>query len=963
MNEEIKIIIKAVTDSAKQAISEVNKELDEVKSSGKEAGQSIDSAMKSIGKGVAIAAAAITALTAAMANLGKSAQEIQKGMGKLNSSFISAGGTVKGATEQYKEFFGIIGDHDRTIETLQSLSRITIDTNSLNEYKDILAGIVSKYGEGYNTEAVAENIAETIASGALVGDLERVFMEAGISVEDFNNQLANTASLEERELLIRSTLNSSIGESGRSYAVLNQATIEYNESQGKLNVALSQAAAYTTPLLTALNNLGITMLTVFGPALQTISIYLTAFVQLIAEAVKWVGNLFSLMSSSDSGAAANMDGYNEAVKNYQAELQNYFSKTAGAVDGTINKVKELKKQTMGFDELNIVTDPSTSTPSGGSVGGGGGVGAMPTAPNLADFGIGGDLGLGDITKDIEKAKEKLKVILTIVGLIAAGFAAWKIASVVSVAIQGMKILMADGASFGKALLQLPQYLDGYYQGILGTFLMIAGAIAAILGYADAWVNGLDWGNFAAILGGLAAVVGGIALKFGGIATPIALLVSGIAMIVIGIKDLVQNGANAKNILMIVAGAIAAVTGALLLMGKANLAAIAGWIAHTAQLVAHGIAVAAVKVATIAMSVAQAALNLVMSLSPLTWIVLAIAAVIAAIVLLWNNCDAFREFWIKVWEGIKAGFQAVVDWFVSVINWLKNLFTKIGKFIKDNWKALLLFLVSPLAGIFKLLYDNCDGFREFIDNTIQKIKEFFVNLWNGIKEGAIAAWNGVVNAFKAAGTWFNDSVIKPISKFFTNMWEGFKNGAKKAWEGVKNIFSSVASFFSNIFTKAWEGVKKVFSTGGKIFNGIKEGIVNAFKSVVNAIITGINKVVKLPFEGLNAVLDKITGLKIAGLSPFKWLTWRAPVPQIPMLATGGIVNSATVAMIGERGKEAVLPLENNTGWMDSLADRIAQRQASPSKIVLMLDGKELGQATVKSINDLTKQTGKIPLVFA
>ena len=67
------------------------------------------------------------------------------------------------------------------------------------------------------------------------------------------------------------------------------------------------------------------------------------------------------------------------------------------------------------------------------------------------------------------------------------------------------------------------------------------------------------------------------------------------------------------------------------------------------------------------------------------------------------------------------------------------------------------------------------------------------------------------------------------------------------------------------------------------------------------------------------------------------------------------------MIGERGKEAVVPLENNTEWMDKLADRIAQRNETPSKIVLMLDGKELGWANIHSINDITKQTGSLPLV--
>jgi hypothetical protein len=67
------------------------------------------------------------------------------------------------------------------------------------------------------------------------------------------------------------------------------------------------------------------------------------------------------------------------------------------------------------------------------------------------------------------------------------------------------------------------------------------------------------------------------------------------------------------------------------------------------------------------------------------------------------------------------------------------------------------------------------------------------------------------------------------------------------------------------------------------------------------------------------------------------------------------------MVGEAGKEAVLPLENNTGWMDKLADRIAARSAG-TKVVLKVGERELGWATIGAINDITKQTGGLQLVL-
>ena len=281
----------------------------------------------------------------------------------------------------------------------------------------------------------------------------------------------------------------------------------------------------------------------------------------------------------------------------------------------------------------------------------------------------------------------------------------------------------------------------------------------------------------------------------------------------------------------------------------------GWIIDhkdgiIAGIVGIGAAFAAFKVVSIiqavvnalkGMTAAQYALNLAMSLNPIGLIVAAVAALVAAFVVLWNNCEGFRDFWINMWEKIKNAFNATIDWIVN-------------------------------------------------------------------------AWNEVVSFFQRT----SDS----INGFFSKMWNGLVDGAKAAWQGVKNVFSTVASFFGDIFGKAWERVKKVFSTGGKIFDGIKDGIVRAFKTVVNAIIRGINTVVALPFKGLNAILDKIANVSIAGVKPFEWLTWRASIPEIPQLAKGGVVRQATTAIIGEDGAEAVVPLEKNTGWIKMLASELS-----------------------------------------
>lgn len=455
--------------------------------------------------------------------------------------------------------------------------------------------------------------------------------------------------------------------------------------------------------------------------------------------------------------------------------------------------------------------------------------------------------------------------------------------------------------------------------------------------------------------------------------------------------------------------------------------------------------AAFKVATMIMSVvgaikkaggALALLNTTMLASPITWIAVGVAALVAGIVLLIKNWDEVKEVAVACWNKIKVVWGKVADWFKKNVvtpiadffnglwNGVKSVFSSVVDWIKENWQSMLLFLVNPVAGIFKYLYDNVEGFRNFIDGVVQAItgffkklwedvSGFFVNLWNdivnayhtvidpwieifkrlasiidenviqpiiqffrglwqsvsgffsnlwndivaiwttvatwfntnviqplvgfftalwqSISQAASNAWNAIVGVFTSVATWFSEKVIQPVKNAFTSLWDTAKNGATKAWDGIKSVFSKVADFFGSIFKTAWEKVKAVFSVGGKIFDGIKDGIVTAFKTVVNAIISGINKVVAVPFNGLNTVLNKISTLDILGIKPFKWLTWRAPVPEIPLLAKGGVVREATNAIIGEDGAEAVVPLEKNTEWIDKVADKLASKQ--PKSVVV------------------------------
>ena len=121
-------------------------------------------------------------------------------------------------------------------------------------------------------------------------------------------------------------------------------------------------------------------------------------------------------------------------------------------------------------------------------------------------------------------------------------------------------------------------------------------------------------------------------------------------------------------------------------------------------------------------------------------------------------------------------------------------------------------------------------------------------------------------------------------------------------GIQAVFSGIPDWFRTKFTEAWTAVKNVFSKGGQIFNGIKEGILSGLKAVVNALITGINKVVSIPFNGINSALRGIKSVNILGLKPFDWIK-EISVPQIPHLAKGAVIppNREFMAVLGDQNR--------------------------------------------------------------
>ena len=250
---------------------------------------------------------------------------------------------------------------------------------------------------------------------------------------------------------------------------------------------------------------------------------------------------------------------------------------------------------------------------------------------------------------------------------------------------------------------------------------------------------------------------------------------------------------------------------------------------------------------------------------------------------------------SVWEFLKPVIDTIIDVIMNVLEPVIDRLCGIIGGIIDVLSGVADFITGVFTGDWSKAWD---GIKLIFSGVIDAIVSLFRGLYNTIVALLQGAWDIIKSIWSVVSSWFNNAVIKPLGNLFNGIWNTLKNGAQNAWNGIKNIFSSVASFFKNIFTNAWNGVKNVFSTGGRIFSGITEGIVSAFKKVVNTIIAGINKVVALPFKGINTALKKVRDISFLGIEPFKGLIKLIDIPQIPSLETGGVLDQETIVRVAE-----------------------------------------------------------------
>lgn len=277
--------------------------------------------------------------------------------------------------------------------------------------------------------------------------------------------------------------------------------------------------------------------------------------------------------------------------------------------------------------------------------------------------------------------------------------------------------------------------------------------------------------------------------------------------------------------------------------------------------------------------AFSALDLAMKANVIGIVVTAVAALVSAFIYLWNNCEEFRNFWINLWEQIKAILEPIWNVIVSIFKtaWenIKVIWDVVVSYFTTLWENIK--LIFSVVG--DVLSGNFSGAWDKIKQIFANWGEFFSGLWDGVKQifsnidqffGGIfsSAWEGIKNAWSGTKEFFGN-VKNGITQTFSNIGNWFsekftqaKDLAHKAWSGTKdffgnvkngitNAFSTVDSFMSDKFGGAWTAVKNAFSPFVDYFKQIWEtvkGIFSVVKNVLSGNFSGAWEAIKGIFSG-------------------------------------------------------------------------------------------------------------------
>ncbi|MDQ8821156.1 hypothetical protein RFF58_09070 [Streptococcus ruminantium] len=302
------------------------------------------------------------------------------------------------------------------------------------------------------------------------------------------------------------------------------------------------------------------------------------------------------------------------------------------------------------------------------------------------------------------------------------------------------------------------------------------------------------------------------------------------------------------------------------------------------------------------------------------------------------------------EGFAHAWNVIFDILGAVFKILGGIIEFLTGVFKGDWEKAWNGIVQVAKGIWDLL----SSIFMFVWNTILS---FLKGVWNTVLAILKAGWDGIVRIFQGLGKWFEDR-WKDVENAFSNAGRWFGQKFDEAWNNITNAFSGVANFFRGIY----DSIVGWFSDiGGAVASAVSGAFRYAMNGVFVTIENAVNGFIGM-INGVIGLINKIPGVSLGSIG----------YVNLPRLARGGIVDSPTVAMIGEAGKEVVMPLEN-TGFLQTmgrvvggavvaaLGGGLPQSSGWPSgDIVIVLGSKEFGRFAIDEINKAQEQAGELLL---
>lgn len=356
---------------------------------------------------------------------------------------------------------------------------------------------------------------------------------------------------------------------------------------------------------------------------------------------------------------------------------------------------------------------------------------------------------------------------------------------------------------------------------------------------------------------------------------------------------------------------------------------------------------------------------------LGWLIAAITTIISLAIWAATDWQGFSAFWVGLWTNVSNFFVTIwgqiTQFFQGVWQWMVDLwsgivavfsgpFQVVWQIISSIFILIVAIVATAVEAIFKILVVIAEWVYK---NVIEPVAGFFVGLWNGIVATAQAWWTALVNLLTPIFTWINVNVIQPIGQFFGAMWTNVVNFVKGFITNIKNFLTPIVNWINQYVVQPIAGFFSGLWNG--ITNGVK-GMVEGIKTVLGMIGNFVKTPINAIIDALNGVIDSINRIKVPDWVP--GLGGKSPnFPKIPKLARGGVLTRSTLVEAGEAGDEAIVPLENNTEWVNKVAALLnnAGGGGQPLQLTVQIGEEKIVSTVVDLINDKTKMTGRNVIV--